>query len=189
MTFAIQLLAVAGLTAVSTLSAADTPPPPGDGVAQAVAAIADARMVGTPPGLGRILQIPDLETKLTWTALVGDERNPSFHARYKPTNSPLGIIELSLHYDTRLSLIGDRRAKMLVRLVLDFEKDKCPIQAELAAALHTRASVFPMPGYDGGPGYVLTTFNVPQPRSQPVRVSFVGANTCELTISQDREIV
>ena len=62
MTFALQLLAVAGLTAVSTLGAADTPLPSGDGVAQAVAAIADTRMEGTPPGLGRILQIPDLET-------------------------------------------------------------------------------------------------------------------------------
>jgi hypothetical protein len=179
--FAILLAARAELTPASNAE-------PGRDIAKAVAELAKINGEVDVQYLSHFLRLPNLQGGLTWQGPSSESEPSNFTAFYDPPNSDLGIVKVSLSRRTGGTAMLEGKPAEFHSLSIFIKSGSCPSESALADAIGSKATETPMPGYDGGPSYKTKTFFVPQRDGEPVQVSFVAENTCDVTISHFRPL-
>lgn len=174
------------LQLVQAQSAAETEMKPSYDIARAIAQLAKLRGEVDIQVLSQYLKLPNLEHELTWQGPLTESEASNISAVYTPPDSALGIAKVYLSRKTSGTAIRQGKSSEFHSLSLFLKPGSCPTESALTDAIGNKATKTQMPGYDGGPSYTTTTFFVPQSLGEPVQVSFVGENTCNVTISHYR---
>jgi hypothetical protein len=178
---AILLAARAELTPASD-------PEPGHGIAWAIAELAKINGEVDVQYLSHYLRLPNLQRDLTWQGPPSESEASNISAFYAPPNSDLGIAKVYLSRRRGGTAVLQGKPAEFHSLSLFLKPGSCPGESTLANAIGNKATTTRMPGYDGGPSYTTTTFFVPQSHGEPVQITFVGENTCNVTISHSRPL-
>jgi hypothetical protein len=179
--FAILLTARAELAAAGNAES-------GYDIARAIAELAKINGEVDVQYLSHYLRLPNLQHDLTWQGPYSESESSNIGAFYDPPDSALGIAKVSLRRQTGSTVSIEGKPAEFHSLLLILKPDYCPRESALADAIGSKATENLMPGYDGGPSYKTKTFFVPQSHGAPVQVTFVGDNTCRITISHSRPL-
>jgi hypothetical protein len=176
------------LFAARTEFAAASEAEPGRDIARAIAELAKINGEVDVQYLSHYLRLPNLQRDLTWQGPSSESEASNFSAFYDPPDSAMGIAKVSLSRRTGGGVALRGKPAEFHSLSLFLKPSFCPGESTLADAIGSKATETTMPGYDGGPSFKTKTFFVPQSAGEPVQVSFVGENTCDLTISHVRPL-
>jgi hypothetical protein len=176
------------LLAAQAESTAASDAKPGYDIARAIADLAKINGEVDAQDLSHYLRLPNLQRDLTWQGPLSESDASNFSAIYAPPNSDLGIAKVYLTRRTGGSAVLPGKPAEFHSLSLFLKPGSCPEESTLTDAIGSKATKTRMPGYDGGPSYMATTFFVPQSHGEPVHITFVGENTCNVTISHSRPL-
>lgn len=176
------------LLAARAESAAAIDAKPGYDIARAIAELAKINGEVDVQYLSHYLRLPNLQRDLTWQGPPSESEASNISAFYAPPNSDLGIAKVYLSRRTGGSAVLQGKPAEFHSLSLFLKPGSCPGESTLTDAIGNKATKTRMPGYDGGPSYTTTTFFVPQSHGEPVQITFVGENTCDVTISHSRPL-
>lgn len=180
-------LGITALIAMRQVSAQALETDSGHVIANAVAHLAKTGQEVNFREVARALKLPDLEQKIRWNGPPDSYTSQRFNAYYFPSTSELGITGVLISWSPTRSLSSQK--KFLTTLELEISSSSCPTYAALEESIGGKPLQYTSPGFDGGPSYDTTSFPVPQSNGEPGFVSFLGTNTCRITVANTRDIV